>query len=210
MPLAVGLTGGIASGKSLAAQAFAGLGAPVINADLVAREAVAPGGEGLCKIREHFGAAFITPAGELDRRRMREHVFAHPGERLALERITHPLIKARLAAWRDAQCAPYCILDVPILVESGMDRLVDRILVIDAPVEVQVERLVARDRIDQALASQMLAAQASREQRLARADDVILNVGLPEVVSTAVAQLHAFYLALAYRGEKQAAGLHLP
>lgn len=210
MPLAVGLTGGIASGKSLAAQAFAGLGAPVINADLVAREVVAPGSEGLRNMREHFGAAFVTAAGELDRRRMREHVFAHPGERLALERITHPLIKARLGEWRDAQRAPYCILDVPILVESGMDRLVDRILVIDAPVEVQVERLVARDHIDHDLAAQMLAAQASREQRLARADDVILNIGSPAAVSAAVARLHAFYLDLAHRGEKQAAGLHLP
>ena len=208
--LTVGLTGGIASGKSLAASAFSALGVPVLNADLVAREVVAPGSPGLQQIRERFGDAFITPAGELDRRRMREHVFANAEARRALEAITHPAIRARLLQWRDAQRAPYCVLDVPILVESGLDALVDRILVIDAPADLQVQRLVARDGISQELAGQMLAAQASREQRLARANDVVVNAGPPEAVRTAVDRLHAFYLALAGGREQPASSLHLP
>lgn len=208
--LTVGLTGGIASGKSLAATAFAALGTPVINADQVARDVVAPGTEGLRRIRERFGAAFIQADGQLDRRRMREHVFADPQARRDLEAITHPAIGTRLQQWRDAQTAPYCVLDVPILVESGLDRLADRILVIDAPVTLQVERLVGRDRISAELAAQMLAAQASREQRLARADDVIVNTGAPEAVGQAVAQLHAFYQELARTGQKRASGVHLP
>jgi len=208
--LTVGLTGGIASGKSIAASAFSALGVPVLNADLVAREVVAPGSPALQQIRERFGAAFITPAGELDRRRMREHVFASTEARRALEAITHPAIRARLVQWRDAQRAPYCVLDVPILVESGMDALVDRILVIDAPRELQVQRLMARDGVGQALAEQMLAAQASREERLARADDVIANAGPPGAVRAAVERLHASYLALADGREQPASGLHLP
>lgn len=208
--LTVGLTGGIASGKSLAAGTFAALGAPVLNADQVARDVVAPGTEGLRRIRERFGAAFILPDGQLDRRRMREHVFGDPSARRALEAITHPAIGARLRQWRDAQTAPYCVLDVPILIESGLDRLVDRILLVDAPPELQIERLVTRDRIAPALARQMLAAQATREQRRDRADDLILNDGTPEAVGEAVRRLHAFYLELSRTGEKRASGLHLP
>lgn len=208
--LTVGLTGGIASGKSLAAAAFAAFGAPVLNADQVAREVVAPGSPGLQQIQERFGPGFLTAAGELDRRRMREHVFGDSAARRVLEAITHPLIRARLLQWRDAQRAPYCVLDVPILVESGLDALVDRILVVDAPVELQVERLVARDGIDQALAERMLAAQASREQRLARADDVILNAGMPDAVRAAVGRLNEFYLRLADGAERPPSGLHLP
>jgi len=208
--LTVGLTGGIASGKSLAAEAFATLGVPVLNADAVAREVVAPGSVGLRQIRERFGAGFLTPAGELDRRKMREHVFADAAARRALEAITHPLIRARLLEWRDAQRAPYCVLDVPILVESGLDALVDRILVVDAPVALQVQRLMARDGIDEDLARAMLAAQASRERRLERADDVIRNDGAPQAVRNAVARLHALYLDLASGAERPATGLHLP
>jgi dephospho-CoA kinase len=208
--LTVGLTGGVASGKSLAAAAFDALGVPVLSADSVAREVVAPGSAALRQIGERFGASFLTPAGELDRRRMREHVFASADARRALEAITHPAISARLLQWRDAQRAPYCVLDVPILVESGMDALVDRILVIDAPRELQVQRLMTRDGVGQALADQMLAAQASREERLARADDVIANAGPPEAVRAAVDRLHAFYLVLAEGREQPASGLHLP
>jgi dephospho-CoA kinase len=195
--LAVGLTGGIASGKSIAADAFAALGAPVLNADAVAREVVAPGTPGLAAIREQFGAGFIQADGTLDRRRMREHVFADPEARKALERITHPAIRQRLLQWRDAQSAPYCILDVPILVESGMDSLVSRILVIDAPPALQIDRLVRRDGIAEGLARQMLAAQASREMRVARADDVIRNEGSVEDLRRAVGVLHRQYLELA-------------
>lgn len=208
--LTVGLTGGIASGKSLAAAAFAAYGAPVLDADAVAREVVAPGSAGLQQIRERFGPGFLTPEGELDRRKMRQHVFADAATRRALEAITHPLIRARLLQWRDAQRTPYCVLDVPILVESGLDALVDRILVVDAPPELQVQRLLARDGIAEDLAQRMLAAQAPRERRLARADDVILNTGTPQTVRDAVARLHAFYLKLASGAEQPATRLHLP
>lgn len=210
MTLTIGLTGGVASGKSLAAAAFAALGAPVLNADQVAREVVAPGSEGLRRIRERFGDGFLQPDGALDRRRLREHVFADPEARQALERITHPAIGARLREWRDAQRAPYCVLDVPILVESGFDALVDRVLVIDAPEDLQLRRLMLRDGIDAALAARMLGAQATRAQRLARADDVVLNDGAPDEVRTAVERLHCHYLELSRTGEKRASGLHLP
>lgn len=208
--LAVGLTGGIASGKSVAADAFIALGVPVLNADQVARDVVAPGTEGLAAIRERFGEAFIQPDGSLDRARMRRHVFADPQARRDLERITHPAIGRRLVQWRDAQRAPYCVLDVPILIESGMDRFVDRILVIDVPAQVQVERLVRRDGIGETLALQMLAAQAGREQRLARAHDVLTNDGPIEVLRQSIARLHEHYLQLAAAGTPSGPGLRLP
>jgi len=207
--LTVGLTGGVASGKSTAAQAFRALGAPLLNADEVAREVVARGTPALERIRAEFGAEFLRN-GELDRPKMRQHVFADAKARRALEAITHPLIRERLTAWRDAQPGPYCILDVPILVEAGMEAMVDRILVIDAPEDVQIGRLRARDRISDELARQMLAAQATREQRLARADDRIANTGTVPELCAAAGRLHAFYLDLARSGRKRAPGLHLP
>jgi dephospho-CoA kinase len=207
--LTVGLTGGVASGKSTAATAFRALGVPLLHADEVAREVVAKGTPALERIRNEFGAAFLKN-GELDRPKMRQHVFADAAARRALERITHPAIVERMTAWRDAQPGPYCILDVPILIEAGMDALVDRILVIDAPEDVQIGRLRARDRISDELARQMLAAQATREQRLARADDRIANTGTVPELCAAAGRLHAFYLDLARSGKKRAPGLHLP
>ena len=208
--LTVGLTGGVASGKSTAAGAFGALHVPLLNADQVARDVVARGTPALKRIREEFGAEFLTAEGELDRPKMRRHVFADAAARRALERITHPAIRERMLAWRNAQTAPYCMLDVPILVESGMDALVDRVLVIDAPEALQVERLRQRDRIGADLALQMLAAQAPRAQRLERADDVIANAGTVAELCASVARLHAFYLELARSGRRQAAGMHLP
>jgi dephospho-CoA kinase len=208
--LAIGLTGGIASGKSLAAQAFRALGAPVIEADLVAREVVAAGTPGLAEIRTRFGTQYLLPDGTLDRRKLREKVFGDAVARKDLERITHPKIRARLLAWRDAQTAPYAVLDVPILFESGMNALMSRVLLIDAPVEAQQQRLIARDGISAELARQMLAAQARREDRLLWADDVILNAGEPAGVARAVQQLHPFYLALAAGAPRPSRGLHLP
>lgn len=198
--LTVGLTGGVASGKSLAARAFAGLGAPVCDADQVARAVVARGQPALERIAAEFGPGAIKPDGELDRPFMRRVVFGDPAARQRLEAITHPAIRAGLIAFRDAQSAagaPYAVLDVAILVEAGFDRLVDRILVIDVPPELQLARLLARDGIDERLARDMLAAQASREQRLARAHDVIENTGTPEDLGRAVAALDRRYRALA-------------
>ncbi|MGH8447553.1 MAG: dephospho-CoA kinase, partial [Solimonas sp.] len=175
MALTIGLTGGVASGKSLVQTAFERLGVPVLDADQVARAVVAPGSPGLAAIAETFGAGFILASGEMDRRRMREHVFADPAELKRLEGITHPLIRARLRQWRDAQTAPYCMLSVAILIEAKMHDLVDRVLLVDAPVDVQLARLLRRDGITEALARQMLAAQLDRETRLAGAHDVLLN-----------------------------------
>jgi dephospho-CoA kinase len=208
--LTVGLTGGVASGKSTVADALRALGAPVLDADQVAREVVARGTPALERIREAFGSEYLTPEGELDRPKMRRHVFALPEARRALERITHPAIRERLAAWRDAQGGPYCVLEVSILVESGMDALVDRVLVVDAAEAAQVERLRHRDHVGEEPARQMLAAQATRQQRLARADDVIANTGTVAALRAAAARLHAFYLELARAGRRRAPGLHLP
>lgn len=196
-PLRVGLTGGIASGKSLVGDRFAALGVPVLDADQVAREVVALGQPALIEIAEAFGHPFLLPDGTLDRRRMREHVFADPAARKRLETITHPRIRARVQGWLDAQTAPYSILSAAILVESGMRDYVHRVLVVDAPVDEQVRRLTRRDGISEALARQMLAAQADRERRLAAADDVILNEGPIEATRQAVERLHRQYLRLA-------------
>ncbi|HUP90775.1 MAG TPA: dephospho-CoA kinase [Solimonas sp.] len=208
--LTVGLTGGIASGKSMVADAFAALGAPVLDADQVAREVVAPGEPALVQIAARFGPQFVLPDGTLDRRALRTHVFADSAALRELEQITHPLIRRRLLHWRDSQAAPYCILSVAILLESGMRALVDRVLVVDVAPQTQLQRLCGRDRIDTDLAGQMLAAQASREQRLAAADDVLVNEGPPEVAGAAVRRLHEHYLELARTGEVRAAGLCLP
>lgn len=208
--LTVGLTGGVASGKSLVADAFTALGAPLIDGDQVARDIVALGMPALAEIREAFGAEFLLADGQLDRRKLRERVFSQPAERTRLERITHPHIRAALRRWRDAQTSPYCILSVAILIESGMDALVDRILVVDAPESVQLQRLQARDGISESLARGMLAAQATRAQRLARADDVLRNENEAAVLTATVKRLHEFYLELAKTGQRKAPGLHLP
>ncbi|HUS25630.1 MAG TPA: dephospho-CoA kinase [Candidatus Binatia bacterium] len=209
MPLTIGLTGGVASGKTATATAFAALGVPVLDADQVAREVVAPGEPALQAIVEAFGPEALQADGTLDRRRMRERVFADDAARGRLERITHPAIRARLVRWRDAQAGPYCLLAVPILIESGMAALVDRILLIDVPEDVQVRRLTARDGIDEALAHRMLAAQAPRERRLARAHDVIRNEGDLAALEAAVHRLHQFYVQAAQHGAPDQ-GLHLP
>lgn len=209
-PLTIGLTGGVASGKSTVQNLFAALGVPVLDADLVAREVVTPGAPALVQIAAEFGADMLLADGTLDRRRMRERVFANPAERKRLEAITHPHIRARMQAWKSAQTGPYCMLSVAILIEAGMQTLVDRILVVDVPESVQEQRLCIRDGIAPTLAAQMLAAQLPRQQRLAVADDVVTNTGDLTALKHCVEQLHRFYLHLAARGTHKAAGLRLP
>ncbi|MDB5973746.1 MAG: dephospho-CoA kinase [Nevskia sp.] len=196
-PLVIGLTGGIASGKSTVGNQFIALGVPLLDGDHVAREVVAPPSPALAAIAAHFGAEYLQADGTLDRRRLRERVFADPAARRELEAITHPLIRRRILEWRDAQSAPYCILSVAILVESGMHQLVDRILAVDVPRETQLERLVVRDGIAEPLAQQMIAAQTSRSERLARADDVVDNTRPPQSLAPQVARLHRLYLEIA-------------
>jgi dephospho-CoA kinase len=176
-PLSVGLTGGIASGKTTVAKLFAARGIVVIDTDAIAREIVAPGRAALGRIVETFGRGVLDSSGALDRRRMRTLVFTDPAQRGRLEAILHPLIVDEMTR-RSAQAqGPYLVLVIPLLAETGSRTYVDRVLVVDCPVEVQVARLLARDAEDERQALAMIASQATREQRLALADDVISNDG---------------------------------
>ncbi len=192
--LRVGLTGGIASGKTLVANAFAELGAGVVDTDRVARDVVAPGQPGLDAVRLEFGSGVIRASGKLDRPALRAQVFSDPAARRKLEALLHPLIRTRALEQLERLSAPYAIVVVPLLVETGFGRLVDRVAVVDCPRETQLERLVDRDRIDFAQARSMLNAQADREARLAAADDVIDNGGDRDITHRQVRSLHARYL----------------
>ena len=193
----VALTGGVASGKTAVANRFAALGVEVIDADVVARELVEPGMPALDEIVAEFGRNVLTAAGTLDRRAMRERIFVDAAAKLHLEQILHPRVRAQLRARSTAARSAYAIIVVPLLVESGHYAWVDRVLVVDVPREVQIERLTARDGVDLTLAESMLAAQASREQRLAIADDVIDNSGTLDDLDRSVQALHERYLTLA-------------
>jgi len=196
----VALTGGIASGKSRVADIFESLGITVIDSDVIAREVVAKGTEGLAAIVQRFGPTVQAPDGQLDRRALRSIVFADPVARRDLEAITHPRIRARMATLNQAARAPYVINAIPLLAETGGRRDFDRVLVVDCPENLQLARVMARDQIDEAAARSVLAAQASRAERLALADDVILNDGDLEALQSAVRTLHGRYLELARRG----------
>lgn len=195
--LRIGLTGGVASGKTAAAQIFARLGAPVVDADELARAALAPGSPALARVADALGREYLAADGSLDRARLRRAVFARPELRARLEAIVHPEVRERLAERLAGIDAPYVVLVVPLLVETGYARLVDRVLVVDCPEELQVRRLLARDGGTEAGARRMLAAQASRAERLAAADDVIVNDAGLDRLRAAVAGLHEHYLALA-------------
>ncbi|WP_311238930.1 MULTISPECIES: dephospho-CoA kinase [unclassified Xanthomonas] len=173
----VGLTGGIASGKSALATEFEKLGVPVIDADVAARQVVAPGPI-LDAITEHFGHGLLLPDGTLDRQALRQIVFADPAQRKVLEAITHPAIRAELQRAAKEALGPYTIVEIPLLTEAGGRNAypwLNRILVIDMPVALQHARLMQRDGATPKLADQMISAQATREQRLAIADDVVVN-----------------------------------
>ena len=196
-PLKVGLTGGVASGKSTVARHFAELGVPVIDADEIAHEMVEPGQPALAEIARQLGNSFITPEGRLDRRRLRKAVFADPELRRRLEAILHPAIRETMLARAKRSTAPYVLLVIPLLVESNFVNLVDRVLVVDLPEQVQLRRLCQRDGITPDLARRMIAAQADRDGRLAIADDIIDNRGIPQALASEVARLHRKYLRLA-------------
>jgi dephospho-CoA kinase len=195
--LRIGLTGGIASGKSTVANLFAALGIPVIDTDVLAREVVAPGTAGLAAIVERFGPAILKADSSLDRAALRATVFASPDDRRWLEQLTHPLIRALMEERCAAAGGPYQIIAIPLLAETGRDRRVDRVLVVDCDRETQIARLRARDGSTLEQAERILAAQASREARLAIADDVIRNDGDIARLRDQVAPLHRRYLAAA-------------
>jgi len=194
----VGLTGGIASGKTTVAQRFAALGVPVIDADEVARAVVAPGEPALGAVIARFGSQILAADGTLDRRALRSVIFADRQSRIDLEAILHPPIRAAMEQRARSAAGPYVILSVPLLVEGGDARSrVDRILVVDAPEDVQLARLQARDGSGAGEAHAILASQASRAARLACADDVIDNSADLATLHARVDALHQRYVALA-------------
>jgi dephospho-CoA kinase len=197
-PLLVGLTGGIGSGKSAAADRFAALGAAVVDTDLIAHALTAPGGAAMTAIEAAFGRGVLTPEGALDRAAMRARVFAHGEDRQRLEGILHPMIRSAAERQVVQASAPYVVLVVPLLVESGSYReRCDRICVVDCPEALQVERVVRRNGMAAAQVEAIMASQAGRAARLAAADDVLDNgAGLGELTAQ-VDALHERYLALA-------------
>lgn len=195
--LRIGLTGGIASGKSTVAAMFADLGVPVIDTDVIARQVVEPGQPGFDAVVERFGTDILTPDGHIDRRRLRGVVFEKVDERRALEAILHPLIRARTLETAQEAGGPYQVLVVPLLVETGFDALVDRVLVVDCPEDRQQARLLGRDGETPERVEQMLAAQIGRDERLAAADDIVDNAGSLDETRERVAGLHARYLRIA-------------
>jgi len=201
-PYTVGLTGGIGSGKSVVAGLFAKRGVAVIDTDEIAHELTRPGGEAIEAIRAAFGASLIGAGGALDRDAMRKRAFGDPAARKKLEAILHPLIRKESARRRARAQSPYAILVVPLLVESGVDRpRYSRVLVVDCLEVQQVERAMRRSGLSEAEVRAILAAQATREQRLARADDVIDNSGTPEALERQVSNLNEKYLTLAARSK---------
>ena len=200
MSLIVGLTGGIGSGKSAVADLFAAQGARIIDADVIAHALTAPQGAAMPAIRAAFGAAMVTPQGALDRAAMRARVFAKPQERQRLEAILHPLIRAetdrQIAA--SVGLAPYVVLVIPLLVESGTYRgRVNRVAVVDCPEATQISRVMARNGLSQQEVERIMQTQATRDQRLAVADDVIDNGGGLAALAPQVDRLHTKYLELA-------------
>jgi dephospho-CoA kinase len=196
----IGLTGGIASGKSEVARRFQALGVQVVDADVAAREVVAAGSVGLAEVVAAFGTGILDPAGALDRAAMRRHVFDDPSARTRLEAIVHPRVRAMLEAACATATGAYAIAAIPLLAEGGGREhypWLDRILVVDVSPDGQLTRLLQRDGIDAALARRMVMAQASRGQRLAIADDVIINDGTLEALGTHVEKLDVLSRALA-------------
>jgi len=196
-PLRIGLTGGIASGKSTVARLFAARGVPVIDTDQIARDVVEPGQPALAAVVVAFGADILAADGHLDRPALRRMVFADPEARRRLETILHPAIRTELAQRSAAAGGPYQVWVIPLLVEGGRLDRVDRVLVVDCAEETQVARLMARDGETADSARAILAAQVDRARRLAAADDIILNDGNEAALEPQVAALDARYRELA-------------
>ncbi|WP_165665014.1 dephospho-CoA kinase [Metapseudomonas otitidis] len=195
-PWILGLTGGIGSGKSAAAAHFNALGVHMVDADHAARWVVEPGRPALARIAEHFGEGVLLADGQLDRAALRQHIFQHPEERRWLENLLHPLINQEIASNLAQAQSPYAILVSPLLIESGQHRMTQRVLVVDVPEALQVQRTMARDGVSEEQVQAILKAQADRDKRLAAAHDVLLNDRDLAWMRTEVERLHAFYLTL--------------
>ncbi|WP_025129143.1 dephospho-CoA kinase [Pseudomonas sp. PH1b] len=195
-PWTLGLTGGIGSGKSAAAQHFIDLGVHVIDADHAARWVVEPGRPALEQIARHFGDGVLQADGQLDRAALRKLIFEVPEQRRWLEALLHPLIAEEIVNHLARAESPYAILVSPLLIESGQSRMTQRILVIDVPQQLQIERTLQRDQISEQQVQAILQAQASREERLRHADDVLVNDRDHAWLRSEVERLHHFYLTL--------------
>jgi dephospho-CoA kinase len=193
--LRIGLTGGIGCGKTTVADRFRRKGIAVLDADEIARSLAEPGQVGWEGIVKRFGPHLLDPNGNIDRGALREIVFNSPAEKKALEEILHPLVYQRIDAEVSRLQGSYCIVCVPLLVETGQTNRFDRILVIDCPVEFQYERVKARDRLDRGQIARIIDCQSSREERLSVADDVIINDADLASLDNQVEKLHNFYLA---------------
>ncbi len=195
--LIIGLTGGIGCGKSAAADRFAYHSVPIIDADAIARELVTKDSDGLNQIANHFGNDYLASNGELDRAKLRQHIFEHPEAREQLEAILHPLIRNEMQTRAAQLDAPYCVFVIPLLIESPHAAPVDRILVIDCSEDTQRQRVMNRDGNTGEQVDAILASQATRRQRLAAADDVATNESTLDSLHRQIDQLHAGYLQLA-------------
>lgn len=176
---------------------FADLGIPVLDADVIAREIVEPGQPALDKIKIEFGNGYFLPDGSLDRAKLRDHIFSLPNERLKLESILHPRIQEVMVERLAELTSPYCILVIPLLIEVEQQSLVDRILVVDTPEALCIQRITHRDGMTEAVAKKILATQVDRTTRLAQADDVLVNEGSIAQLRARVDQLHERYLDIA-------------
>lgn len=192
----IGLTGGIGSGKTTVANLFAEEGVDLVDADIVAREVVAKGSKGLQAIITHFGTDIVTETGELDRAKLRQRVFSDEQERQWLNQLLHPLIRQEMLSQVENATSDYVIMVAPLLFENGLDRLVNRTLVVDISPELQVSRTVKRDNVDATQVNNIINSQCSRSDKLARADDIIDNQGEISKLKQEVQALHQRYLQL--------------
>ncbi len=197
MAIIIGLSGGIASGKTTVANLFnEHFGIDIVDADIVAREVVALGSDGLKQITEHFGESILLEDGTLNRSRLRELIFSDPKEKQWLNDLLHPLIRDKIDSDLSKITSPYGLLVAPLLVENQMQDMTDRVLIVDVPAEVQIERTMSRDNVSREQVASILKSQASREQRLAVADDVIKNHTKNQELLPQITDLHQKYLAI--------------
>jgi len=202
----VGLTGGIGSGKSTVANLFANLGIAVISADVISREVVAKGSPALQHIQAKFGHSVIDEQGELDRKALRDIVFTDHSAKDWLNNLLHPLIRQQLTAQAEAAFSPYCILEIPLLVENQLQYLVHRVAVVDCEQDQQVKRAETRDNVSREQIKSIMASQCTREERLSAAQDIVDNAADIAHLQQQVATLHEQYLDLCKQGHSKLAG----
>jgi dephospho-CoA kinase len=199
----VGLTGGIGCGKTTVGELFTELNVPVIDADNIAHHLVEPGQPALLAIRKAFGDEILKPDGSLNRAELRERVFSNPKQKQKLESILHPLVFAAIQEKIDQLNSPYCVISIPLLFETQKNQFVDRILVIDCPIEIQIARVKLRNNLADARIRSIIDSQVSREFRLKHADDVIDNSDSSNGLAEHVKKLHNLYLAISALGQKR-------